>query len=84
MRTCKYKDKNYLFHCWEHYSEIIEPSPMVGGHGGGVIGCTFAIVEDEEGHVFRVHPYEIHFTDGLSTKQSEEIIKEMNNIERKE
>ena len=65
MRTCKYKDKNYLFHCWEHYSEIIHPSPLQGAHCGGVISCTFAIVEDENGKVFRVPAYEITFTDNL-------------------
>lgn len=63
MRTCKFRDKNYLFHCWEHYSEIIEPSPMIGGHTGGVIGCVFGIIEDENGKVFRVPAYEITFTD---------------------
>lgn len=65
LRTCKYKDKNYLFHCWEHYSEIIESSPMMGGHSGGVIGCTFAILEDEQGKICRVQPYEITFTDKI-------------------
>lgn len=63
MRTCKYKDENYLFHCWEHYSEIIEPSILKGGHRGGVIGCTFGIIENENGKVFRVPAYEIAFTD---------------------
>lgn len=65
MRTCKYKDENYLFHCWEHYSEIIEPSILKGGHSGGVIGCTFGIVENENGKVFRVPAYKITFTDNM-------------------
>ena len=59
----KCKGENYLFHCWEHFSEIVEPSPLVGGHCGGVVGCTFGIVEDENGKVFRVPVYEITFTD---------------------
>ncbi len=65
MRTCKYKGKNYLFHCWEHYSEIIEPSPLKGGHCGGVIGCTFAILEDENGNIGRYPAHEIRFTDNI-------------------
>lgn len=65
MRTCRINGKNYMFHCWEHYSEIIEPSVLKGGHSGGVIGCTFGIVEDENGKVFRVPAYEIQFTDNI-------------------
>ena len=26
---------NALFHGWNHYSKVIEPSPMVGGSPGG-------------------------------------------------
>lgn len=63
LRPCKCNGENYLFHCWEHFSEIVEPSPLVGGHCGGVVGCTFGIVEDENGKVFRVPVYEITFTD---------------------
>lgn len=63
MRTCKHDGKNYLFHCWEHYSQIIEPSPLRGGHVGGVVGCTFALLEDENGNVRRFPAYEIQFTD---------------------
>lgn len=65
LRTCKYNDKDYLFHCWEHFSEIIEPSLMIGGHTGGIIGCTFAIIENSKGEVYRVPAYEIRFTDNI-------------------
>ena len=54
LRPCKCNGENYLFHCWEHFSEIVEPSPLMGGHCGGV---------DENGKVFRVPAYEITFTD---------------------
>lgn len=36
LRPCKCNGENYLFHCWEHSSEIVEPSPLMGGHCGGV------------------------------------------------
>lgn len=41
LRPCvltKYGDKSKykaLFHCWIHYSDVIPPSNVVGGHKGG-------------------------------------------------
>ena len=57
------KEKKALFHMWEQSSMIIEPSPFVGGHGGGVNSAVFGIVELEDGSVRRVAPYQIQFTD---------------------
>ena len=51
-----------LFHMWEQNSQII-PSPMVGGHAGGVISTVMGIVELEDGSVIRVAPYQVQFTD---------------------
>ena len=63
LRTCRYKDENYLFHCFEKRSSVIPPSIMRGGHPGGEISRLFALIEDAEGHIFRVDPTEIVFTD---------------------
>jgi len=57
------EEKRGYFHRWEDVSRVIEPSPMVGGHSGGVERMTLAIVELEDGTVVRVQPYQIKFTD---------------------
>ncbi len=62
-RTCRYENKNYLFHCFEQHSYVISPSPMIGGHPGGQVSGVFAIIEDGKGNIHRVDPTEITFTD---------------------
>lgn len=52
-----------LFHCWDHRSELCDASPMIGGHPGGQVSCTFAIVEYEDGTVHEVEPQNIRFVD---------------------
>lgn len=54
-----------LFHCWNHRSELYGASPMIGGHPGGQVSCTLAIVEYEDGTVHEVEPQNIRFVDGL-------------------
>lgn len=54
-----------LFHCWNHRSELYGASPMIGGHPGGQVSGTFAIVEYEDGTVHEVEPQNIRFVDGL-------------------
>lgn len=61
-RVCKVDGENGLFHCWEHYSRPIEPSPMIGGHPGGVFSKVYGIVEFENG-VRRVDIEHIQFCD---------------------
>lgn len=63
LRTCKFKDKNYLFHCFEQYANVVGASALVGGHPGGQISQVYAIIEDEKGNIFRVDPTAIVFTD---------------------
>lgn len=52
-----------LFHCWNHRSELYDASPMIGGHPGGHVSGTFAIVEYEDGTVHEVEPQKIRFVD---------------------
>lgn len=52
-----------LFHCWGHRSELYGDSPMIGGHPGGQVSGTFAIVEYEDGTVHEVEPQNIRFVD---------------------
>lgn len=64
-RPCYVRGKKALFHKWEDKSEIVSPSILKGGHAGGVIRATFAIVEFENGVVGEVYPHEIKFADNL-------------------
>lgn len=57
-----------LFHCWNHRSELYGASPMIGGHPGGQVSGTFAIVEYEDGTVHEVEPQNIRFVDNLMTE----------------
>lgn len=63
LRTCRYMDENYLFHCFEQFSSVIGASIAIGGHPAGQLSQTFALIEDEKGNIFRVDPTAIVFTD---------------------
>ena len=57
-----------LFHCWNHRSELHEASPMIGGHPGGQVSGTFAIVEYEDGTIHEVEPTQIRFVDNAMSE----------------
>lgn len=61
-RLCTVNGEHGYFHTWEHYSEPVGPSPMVGGHSGGVVSYVMGIVEFEDG-MRRVDPAVIKFCD---------------------
>lgn len=61
LRPCIVKNRKALFHKWNDKSKILEPSPMVGGHGGGILKYTVGIIEYEDGVVTECYPYEIRF-----------------------
>lgn len=61
-RLCEVNGKIGYFHCWEHYSRPVEPSPMIGGAPGGVISFVRAIVEFPEG-IGYVDPKDLKFRD---------------------
>ena len=52
-----------LFHCWVHKSEVVSPSPMLGGHSGGVVSGVLGLVENEDGSISQIHPSRIKFLD---------------------
>mgnify|MGYP001623119440 CR=1 FL=1 len=57
-----------LFHCWSHRSELYGASPMIGGHPGGQVSGTFAIVEYEDGTIHEVEPTQIRFVDNAMSE----------------
>ena len=52
-----------LFHCWEHIGQVIDPSPLKGGHPGGQIAFVRALVEMPDGSMRSVAPGSIEFRD---------------------
>lgn len=62
-RTCRYKNENYIFHCFEQWSNVVGESIAIGGHSAGQISMVFAIIEDGKGNIHRVEPTMITFTD---------------------
>ena len=61
-RECIVNGKPGYFHCWEHWANVVDVSPLRGGHPGGQIGQVYGIVEFSDG-VKRVEPVKIKFTD---------------------
>ena len=63
MRLCRAKGGRAIFHQWGERADIIPPSPMVGGHGGGVLKYSTAIVEYENGQTTEVMANDVVFQD---------------------
>ena len=76
LRPCKVKDQSGLFHRWSDKAEIIPPSPMIGGHGGGLVTAALGIVELEDGNVVEARPCDIRFLDGKVKEYCFEDVKE--------
>ena len=62
------EDIKALFHCWNFYSELCGASPMIGGHPGGQVSGTFAIVEYKDGTIHEVEPTQIRFVDNAMSE----------------
>lgn len=62
LRACKVNGIKAYFHRWVDKTKIVDPSPMVGGHSGGVIKQTIGIIEYESGEIHECYPHEIIFT----------------------
>lgn len=59
------RKRKALFHSWGFVSNVIDPSPMITGHPGGVVAHTMGIVELEDGRIFEVMPENIQFVEGI-------------------
>lgn len=42
-RLCEVDGELGYFHCWEHWSNVIDASPLRGGHPGGQIGQIYPL-----------------------------------------
>ena len=51
LRPCKVGEELYLFHGFTQISQIVPPSLMRGGHGGGVVAGAYAVLERRDGAV---------------------------------
>lgn len=57
----EFKDYRAVFHHWSERFWTVGESLMTGGHAGGQISQTVAIVEYEDGTVHECYPEEIRF-----------------------
>lgn len=71
LRPCEVNGKKGYFHRWVDKADVLAPSVMVGGHSGGRISATFALVEFEDGHIEECYPHEIVFKDMVKEVQDE-------------
>lgn len=51
LRLCKVGQEVYWFHGFTQISHIVSPSPLRGGHSGGVVSDAYAILEKRDGTV---------------------------------
>lgn len=63
FRPCYVRDAKALFHKWVQRRELLSSSIARGGHNGGEVELTLAIVEFENGQAYEVHPRDIRFAD---------------------
>lgn len=63
LRPCLASSQKALFHKWIEIRDIVEPSPMIGGHNGGIVSSTLGLIEYDDGAIGMVHPSTIVFKD---------------------
>lgn len=63
IKEAKQAEKKAIFHRWTEERQLVDASPMIGGHPGGEIAMTLAIVEYMNGRVDKVPPTRIRFLD---------------------
>lgn len=63
-RPCYADGKKALFHRWTEEAYVLPPAILKGGHSGGQIKTTLAIVEYEDGFIREIQPQKIRFIDG--------------------
>lgn len=64
-RLCEVDGELGYFHTWEQWSNVVDASPLRGGHPGGVVAQVYGIVEFKD-RVERVSPHRIKFYDEIN------------------
>ena len=77
-RLCKVEGNIGYFHEWEHYSNPLPASPMIGGAPAGIFNRIYGIVEFAN-EVRRVEANSIRFID-----EENHILNEINKAEKRE
>ena len=69
----------YLFHGFTQISQIVPPSLMRGGHGGGVVAGAYAILERRECSLRLAEAQRVQFLDTAKefAKYEEEETKDV-------
>lgn len=62
LRPCKVGEELYLFHGFTQISQIVPPSLMRGGHGGGVVAGAYAVLERRDGTVGLAEAQRVQFS----------------------
>lgn len=75
LRPCKVGEELYLFHGFTQISQIVPPSLMRGGHGGG----AYAVLERRDGTVGLAEAQRVQFLDTAKefAKYEEEETKDV-------
>jgi hypothetical protein len=68
--------KRALFHKWITEAQVVEESPLRGGHPAGQVMTTLALVEYEDGTVDAVSPGRVRFLDTAEFNGHWERVKE--------
>ena len=79
LRPCKVGEEFYLFHGFTQISQIVPPSLMRGGHGGGVVSGAYAVLERRDGTVGLAEAQRVQFLDTAKefAKYEEEETKDV-------
>lgn len=57
MRQYYYQDQIVKLHGFFQESQIVAPSALIGGHGGGMLTYPIAVVEFEDGRIVAVKDF---------------------------
>lgn len=79
LRLCKVGQEIYWFHGFTQISQIVPPSLMRGGHGGGVVAGAYAVLEHQDGTVELAEAQRVQFLDTAKefAKYEEEETKDV-------
>ena len=79
LRLCKVGQEIYWFHGFTQISQLVPPSLMRGGHGGGVVAGAYAILERRDGTVELAEAQRVQFLDTAKefAKYEEEETKDV-------